>query len=130
MKKKLLPICFLFVTFYLFGHEFWLQPGKYFYTIREIADISFRVGENFRGENWSGNRAKIKMLTHVQPNGTSIDISERISMTNGDSLKLPLQQEGTHMILFNSTNSYIDLKPDQFKTYLEEDGLQEALIYR
>lgn len=130
MKKKLLPICFLFVTFSLFGHEFWLQPGKYFYTIREIADISFRVGENFRGENWSGNRAKIKMLTHVQPNGTSIDISDKISMTNGDSLKLPLQQEGTHMILFNSTNSYIDLKPDQFKTYLEEDGLQEALIYR
>ncbi len=130
MRKKLLLICLLFVTFSLFGHEFWLQPSKYFYTIREIADISFRVGENFTGENWSGNREKIKMLTHVQPNGSSVDISDRISMTKGDSIKLPLQQEGTHMILFNSTNSFIDLEPDKFKAYLEEDGLLEAHIYR
>ncbi|BFG69166.1 hypothetical protein KACHI17_00470 [Sediminibacterium sp. KACHI17] len=130
MRKKSLLICLLFVTFSLFGHEFWLQPAKYFYTIREIADISFRVGENFTGENWSGNREKIKMLAHIQPSGTSIDIADRVSLTKGDSIKLPLQQEGTHMILFNSTNSFIDLEPDKFKAYLEEDGLQEALAYR
>lgn len=114
----------------LSGHEFWLQPGKYFYNIREIADISFRVGENFTGENWSGNRDKIKMLTHVLPNGSSVDLSSRLSSTKGDSLKLPLQQEGTHMILFNSTNSFIDLEPEKFKAYLEEDGLIETLAYR
>jgi len=130
MRKKLLLLSFLFITFALFGHEFWLQPGKYFYNIREIADISFRVGENFTGDNWSGNKEKIKLLTHILPGGNSIDISDRISMTKGDSLKLPLQQEGTHMILFNSTNSFIDLEPDKFKAYLEEDGLQEALNYR
>ena len=114
----------------LSGHEFWLQPGKYFYNIREIADISFRVGENFTGENWSGNRDKIKVLTHVLPNGTSLDLSGRISSTKGDSLKLPLQQEGTHMILFNSTNSFIELEPEKFKAYLEEDGLLDAIVYR
>lgn len=130
MRKKFLLFCLLFITLSLFGHEFWLQPGKYFYTIREIADISFRVGENFTGENWNGNREKVKMLTHIQPSGASIDISDKISMTKGDSLKLPLQQEGTHMILFNSTNSFIDLEPDKFKAYLEEDGLQETLLYR
>jgi uncharacterized GH25 family protein len=130
MKKILLSYCFLLLAMVLSGHEFWLQPGKYFYNIREIADISFRVGENFTGENWSGNRDKIKMLTHILPNGTSVDLSGRISLTKGDSLKLPLQQEGTHMILFNSTNSFIDLEPEKFKAYLEEDGLMDAIIYR
>lgn len=130
MKKILISSCLLFIVIALSGHEFWLQPGKYFYNIREIADISFRVGENFTGENWSGNRNKIKMLTHVLPSGTSIDLANKISLTKGDSIKLPLQQEGTHMILFNSTNSFIDLEPEKFKAYLEEDGLTDAIEYR
>lgn len=130
MKKKSCLCIFIFLALTLSGHEFWLQPGKYFYNIREIAAISFRVGENFTGENWNGNREKIKQLTHILPSGTKMDLSNRLSFNKGDSLKLPLQQEGTHMIIFNSTNSFIDLEPDKFNAYLKEDGLQTALLYR
>lgn len=130
MKRLLLLVVCLCISCLLTAHEFWLQPEKYFYTIREIADIKFRVGENFTGDNWNGNREKIKQLTHYLPTGSTTDLTDKLSMNKGDSIKLPLQQAGTHMVIFNSTNSFIDLEPEKFKAYLEEDGLDKALIYR
>lgn len=130
MKKKLLVCLFLVSSTLLTAHEFWLAPDKYFYTIRDIALIRFHVGENFTGENWSGNKEKIKQLSHYLPNGNVIDLSDKLSMNKGDSVRLPLQTEGTHMIVFNSTNSHIELEADKFNEYLKEDGLQTAIQYR
>lgn len=130
MKKKLLVILFLVSSTLLTAHEFWLSPDKYFYTIRDIASIRFHVGENFTGENWSGNKEKIKVLSHYLPSGNITDLSDRLSMNKGDSIRLPLQTEGTHMVVFNSTNSHIELEADKFNEYLKEDGLQKAIQYR
>jgi len=130
MKKKLLVCLFLVSSTLLTAHEFWLAPDKYFYTIRDIALIRFHVGENYTGENWSGNKEKIKQLSHYQPNDKIIDLSHRLSMNKGDSIRLPLQMEGTHMVIFNSTNSHIELEADKFNEYLKEDGLQTAIQYR
>ncbi len=130
MKKVLLLLLFLVSYTLLTAHEFWLAPDKYFYTIRDIALIRFRVGENFTGENWAGNKEKIKRLTHYLPNETQVDIAERLSTQKGDSIRLPLQTEGTHMVVFNSTNSHIELEADKFNDYLKEDGLQAAIDFR
>lgn len=130
MKKALLFLFFLVSHTLLTAHEFWLAPDKYFYTIRDIALIRFRVGENFTGENWAGNKEKIKRLSHYLPNETQVDITERLSIQKGDSIRLPLQTEGTHMVVFNSTNSHIELEADKFNDYLQEDGLQTAIDFR
>lgn len=115
----------------MFGlaHEFWLQPQKFFFTIREMANIRFWVGEDFHGENWTGNKDKIAQLMLYSPSGIS-DISQRISGNKGDSLQLPLQEEGTHMVVFNSTNSFINLDAAKFNEYLREDGLDAVAVYR
>ncbi|TDO27231.1 DUF4198 domain-containing protein [Sediminibacterium goheungense] len=130
MKKTLLVFLLLISSVLLNAHEFWLSPDKYFYTIRDIALIRFRVGENFTGENWTGNKEKIKQLSHYLPNGTQVDIADRLSIQKGDSIRLPLQTEGTHMVIFNSTNSHIELDSDKFNDYLKEDGLQTAIDFR
>jgi uncharacterized GH25 family protein len=130
MKKWLLVFLFLVSSTLLTAHEFWLAPDKYFFNIRDIALIRFHVGENFTGENWSGTKEKIKQLSHYLPNGNLVDLSERLSINKGDSLRLPLQAEGTHMIVFNSTNSHIELDGNKFTEYLKEDGLEKAIQYR
>ncbi len=130
MKKiyLLLAICCLSIA--VLAHEFWLQPLKYFYTIREVANIRFRVGENFTGINWAGNRDKVQQLWHYEPTGAINNVANKISINNGDSLQLPLQDIGTHMIVFQSTNSFIELEAKKFKEYLTEDGLDNALLFR
>jgi uncharacterized GH25 family protein len=130
MKKMFLSLLFMMAAFLLSAHEFWLAPDKYFYTIRDIALIRFQVGENFTGENWTGNKEKIKRLTHYLPNGTMVDIADKLSIQKGDSIRLPLQVEGTHMVVFNSMNSHIELEADKFNDYLKEDGLQTAIDFR
>jgi len=130
MKKLLLSCLLILAATWPDAHEFWQAPDKYYYTIRDIALIRFQVGENFTGTNWTGNKEKIKQLSHYLPNGTIIDLSDKVSMNKGDSIRRPLQTEGTHMIVFNSTNAHIELEADKFNAYLKEDGLQTALQFR
>lgn len=130
MKKipLLIVVCLLWMA--VPAHEFWLQPQKYYFTIREVANIRFRVGEHFSGDNWTGNSDKIQHLLHYIPSGEARDISAVLSDNKGDSIQLPLKDEGTHMVIFNSTNALIALEAGKFNAYLEEDGLGEILRYR
>lgn len=130
MKKLSIFIVISIISLLGFAHEFWLQPNKFFYSIREIAKIRFVVGENFNGENWAGNHEKIQQLLHFTPKDEIFDISKGISLNKGDSLLLPLKEEGTHMVVFNSSNSFINLEADKFNHYLLEDGLDEVYAYR
>ena len=43
---------------------------------------------------------------------------------------LPLSENGTHMVIFKSTNSFITLESEKFNAYLQEDGLDNISSYR
>lgn len=124
-------LCFLFIVIISIAHEFWLQPNKFYLSKNNLLSIRFLVGENFTGEDWKGNRSKVQQLIHYLPDNNQVDISNKLSETiEGDSLQLQLQQDGTHVIVFNSTNSFINLEAEKFNAYLIEDGLEQALAFR
>ena len=129
--KRAIPVFFICVlSLFAFGHEFWLSPQRFFYRVRETAHIRFQVGENFTGENWGGNKDKVRELVHFTPSEQRMDLSESLSENKGDSLNLPLQEAGTHMVIFRSTNSFIHLDAAKFNAYLAEDGLVATARYR
>lgn len=133
MKKSIVYSCTIvlsLVTLACLAHEFWLQPNKYFFNATETATIRFNIGEDFSGENWKGNKNKIQQLLHYTPSNNVNNISSNLSDAIGDSIKLPITEEGTHMVVFNSTNTYIQLEAKKFTEYLIEDGLQQALAFR
>jgi uncharacterized GH25 family protein len=107
----------------LTAHEFWLAPQQFFFKKTEIANIRFNVGEGFKGDNWKGNNTKAVILEHIAPDEKVIDIRHQLGNAVGDSLTLSLKTEGTQMIVFNSTNSFITLDAKKFDEYLTEDGL-------
>jgi uncharacterized GH25 family protein len=127
--KKIITSLFLLFVISVSAHEFWLQPDKFIYKKGEKANIRFKVGENFEGDNWGGDRAKVNFLT-LQTNAGKTDLAASISENKGDSLQLVLQEEGTAIITYNGLNSYIELAAPKFNAYLEEDGLREAIEYR
>jgi len=130
VKKIILLFCICIVSVITLAHEFWLQPQKFFYSIREVARIRFLVGEGFTGENWEGNKDRIQQLLHYVPSGEIVNVADRISGNKGDSLQLPLQDEGTHMVTFNSNNSFISLDAEKFNDYLKDEGLNNVILYR
>lgn len=131
MPVKKIAFVFLFSTFIssLSAHEFWLNPGKFIYRRTEKVNISFLVGENFKGENWEGNNERIKSLK-IYYGGVSDDLSPVVTGATGDSIEYLMTDEGTNLIAFNSNNEFIEMEPSQFEAYLKEDGLTKALEYR
>ncbi len=129
MKKILLLFLFFVLLSSLLAHEFWLNPDKFIYKRTESVNIRFVVGENYEGENWRGNNEKIESLK-IYFAGLSDDFSKFMTDQPGDSMAYTMLDEGTNLIAFNSTNSFIELSPAQFNIYLKEDGLTNALEYR
>jgi uncharacterized GH25 family protein len=128
--KKILTLFALFILYTLLSsHEFWLQPDKFIYNYADIVNVKFLVGENFDGSNWSGNNEKIQSL-YFYYGGVKDNLADGLTDEKGDSLMFRLCHEGTAMITFNSTNSYITLDAQKFNEYLAEDGLDSAAAYR
>ncbi len=61
-KKVFFPFLLIVLSPALSAHEFWLQPVKFNYRKGEKINIRFMVGENFEGENWTGDKSKIHEL--------------------------------------------------------------------
>ena len=112
------------------GHEFWIQPDKFIYKYAEPVNIKFMAGENFTGENWTGDRDKIKSLRLYFGDVTDKNFDDDLGKNKGDSLQIAMLDEGTVMVALNTTNSFIDLDAAKFNDYLREDGLTEALDSR
>jgi uncharacterized GH25 family protein len=131
MPTKKILFAFILLTLIppLFAHEFWLNPGKFIYGRTDKINIRFLVGENFEGENWKGNNERIQSLK-IYYGGVIDDLSPVVTTAAGDSIEYTMIDEGTNLIAFLSTNSFIELEPGKFEAYLKEDGLTDALEYR
>lgn len=125
--KILFFICSLLTaTSFLAAHEFWLQPEKFICKRGETINIRFKVGENFKGDNWLGNSTRINSLRLYLKNSRD-DLSEQLSKETGDSLQIAMFDEGTAMVTFNSNNAFIKMEAPKFNEYLKEDGLNNAI---
>src|SRR6266542_1096442 len=130
MKKKIIFCFLILVVGSVSGHEFWIQPDKFIYTHGETINVKFLVGENFNGENLTGDKEKIAGLHYYFDDVTDKNLDDDLGMEKGDSLQLAMLDEGTAMITLNTKNSFIDLEAKKFNEYLRENGLAEAVEYR
>ena len=128
--KKIFVLLLTFIVLSVSGHEFWMQPDKFIYKHAEPVNIKFVVGENFTGENWTGDKDKIKSLRLYFDDVTDKNCDDNFGSDKGDSLQIAMLDEGTVMVTLNTTNSFIDLDAAKFNDYLREDGLTATLKYR
>lgn len=130
MKFRTLVMLFIFlIVLPAIAHEFWMEPQRFLFSYGDEINIRFRVGEQFTGENWKGNREKIQLL-RLYYSDIQDDLNAALGTDTGDSLQFTLFEEGTAMLAFNTTNSFIELEPAKFNEYLLEDGLTNAIEFR
>jgi uncharacterized GH25 family protein len=129
VRKSILFIIVSLFVLPITAHEFWLQPEKFMYQPGDNINVRFWVGEDFNGENWNGNHAKVNKL-QLYIDDISDDMADQVSDETGDSLQLSIFDEGTAMIAFNSNNSFIKLDSAKFNAYLKDDGLSNTIDYR
>ncbi|MCU0333469.1 MAG: DUF4198 domain-containing protein [Chitinophagaceae bacterium] len=127
IKRMLLAAVGLLLLTTAEAHEFWLEPirfsGKTFV-------VRFRVGEHFAGDNWKGDFNKVRLLSLLNHQQANALPAATLLPAAGDSLRLQAPLDGTQTLIYNGTNTYIELAPAAFAAYLQEDGLTDVLAWR
>lgn len=111
------------------AHEFWMQPLKFYFNVGEQLVISFKVGENFLGENWKLKKERlIRLESHHQKGFDNVITSAVEGET--DQLSISLKSEGGNVIVMETNTAFIELEAEKFNEYLKEDGLDDAFNAR
>jgi uncharacterized GH25 family protein len=130
MVRKISIVAFLTVLFTLVqAHEFWMQPLKFFLHPGEHTEVRFMVGESFIGEPWSLKQHKVEKLD-LHHGADVKSLLDSVLTDPKNNLNLTLQEEGTHLLSFESNNALSELDAEKFNDYLKEDGLDDVYEHR
>src|ERR1700730_10965683 len=119
MTKKIFFSLLVFIVINVSGHEFWMQPDKFIYKRTEPVNIKFLVGENFNGDNWSGDKDKINCLELYFDDVVDKNLDANFGSDKGDSLQLAIIDEGTVMVTLNTKDSVIGVEAGELNQYLK-----------
>ncbi|MBD2755476.1 DUF4198 domain-containing protein [Spirosoma validum] len=131
MKKFLLLVGLLITVCagLAFGHEFWLQPSRFFASVGEKINLQVLVGEGFVGERSEGKKNRISQYRHHTARGMT-DLTPTITADTYGDVAVSLTPPGTHLFSFANTPKFLAMKADSFLLYLEEDGLDNVIAAR
>ena len=127
---KLLP--FLLLATVALAHEVWLEAPRFRLQPGDTVHVRAFVGENFAGGPWSTKAAKVHRLMRFGPTPADTTNLTPKNFAEADTFRtaFAFAQPGTHLVLLQSTSSFIELPADKFNAYLREEGLDFALKLR
>ena len=86
------------------AHEFWISPNSYTVAPGQQVEAHIRVGQNFKGSNYSFLPAQFKRFDLVQG-----DQVAPVQGTVGDrpALNMPVTDEGLLVVVHQTTDSFV-----------------------
>jgi uncharacterized GH25 family protein len=111
------------------AQDFWLQPDKFFYKTGEESKISFRTGDNLKGQSWDLKKENILKLeiNHLTGSG---DLKALAKAGEKENLIIPVKEEGTQLIILQTRDALITSEATGFNAYLKDYGLDEVIAQR
>ncbi|MFM8849514.1 MAG: DUF4198 domain-containing protein [Cytophagales bacterium] len=128
-KKLVFSLLLTLIVALSSAHEFWLQPRKYRLAIGEELEFSFKVGENFDGEDWDLKKHKVEKI-ELHRAANTIDLKKLVKPDGKDRVTLKMDEEGTQLITMQTNYAFIELGAEKFNAYLKEDGLDNITALR
>ena len=132
MTKSLKLLPFLLLASAALAHEVWLEAPRFRLQAGDVASVRAFVGQNFTGGPWPNKAAKVRRLVRFGPApADSTDLTPK-TFTDTDTFRtaFTFARPGTHLVLLQSTTSFIELPAEQFTAYLREEGLDYPLKLR
>lgn len=109
------------------AHDFWIEPSSFRPKAGEPVRVALRVGEGFVGEPVKRNEQKIERFVLVGPTGEK----PIVGRDGGDPAGLAVcEKAGTHVVVYRSRRSSIELEAAKFESYLREEGLEAIIAKR
>lgn len=120
---------FLLLSFQLRAQEFWLQPNKIQYKIGDTLKISFVKGVNFDGRRMMMPKEKVQRLELHRINGVH-DLRPALIEGAKFNASVPLQSEGTKMVVSQTTGDVVHYNAQDFNIFLKDNGLDDVIARR
>ena len=114
------------------AHEFWLEAPRFRLQPGTTVNVHTFIGAGFNGQPWTTKAAKVYRLMRFGPTpADTINLTPK-NVAEADTFRtaFTFAQPGTHLVLLQSTSSFIELPAAQFTAYLREEGLDYALKLR
>lgn len=128
--SKVLMLCAAFLLGQVaLGNDFWLRPSQYHVSPGAIVYVHRLIGQQFKGERWTGNSQRVAQLLHYAPNDT-LDLTQVATQQDTLQTTLSLNESGTHLIGFTSTEASLTQTALDFNNYLKAEGLDQVLLTR
>ncbi|CAN5613991.1 hypothetical protein BH10BAC3_BH10BAC3_34790 [soil metagenome] len=108
----------------------WPSKGKFQYYPNENASVRFYITENNNPGDLTIKKNNVQQLLHYTPNGRVVDIAAALTDTSVSSINLASLDEGTHMLIFHSKNTFQEIEAPVFNTFLQENICTDAINYR
>ena len=114
------------------AHSFWLEPEQYRAADGEEVRVDFRIGDVGEAGDWGLFWERIVSLRSFDEDGM-VDQQRAVRVTGpgepGGAV-VNLRGEGTHVIAFESTQSFSDLEAERFNRYIGNEGLASVIAHR
>ncbi|MDQ2773151.1 MAG: DUF4198 domain-containing protein [Bacteroidota bacterium] len=115
------------------AHEFWLEAPRFRLQPGDTANVHTFIGADFKGEPWTTKAVKVHRLVRFGPapaDTTNLTPAPGFADTDTFRTAFTFARPGTHLVLLQSTSSFIELPAAQFNAYLREEGLDFAAKLR
>ncbi len=107
------------------AHDFWLQPSAFTLDPGATIDIDFLIGHAGERDHWALRWERVVSLVGHGPNGI-VDLQSALLPAAGEpsgGARIKYNRPGTHVLAFESRQSFIELEAEKFDTYVEKAGL-------
>jgi uncharacterized GH25 family protein len=109
------------------AHDCWLQPSSYRPALKQRVDVSVQVGVAWQGEEQVRNPERIFRLARIDANGErplpGFDRRAPAGLMNASVA-------GPAILVYQTNSAFLELLPDKFASYLEEEGLERIAAER
>ena len=130
IQSVVLLVFALSIAVPLRAHEFWLTPVTVPLIAGDSARLTLRVGEYFEGELIGFSTSLTLDMRQFTTNGNTDLLTLLPQETPASALLVSFPSPGTHMVIYNSHSSIINLSADTFHAYLHDEGLDFIKVQR
>ena len=129
MRKKCLALSLLLVTSLCDADEFWLEADTFYFNPGETVHLSLKTGNDFIGERWTP--AKTDGFQRLEQHAAKqvYDLRKSLKQTS-DPLEVRLAGEGSHLVVLETTRTFVKMDGERFTEHLREEGLDDLFYQR
>lgn len=109
------------------AHDFWIEPGEFRPAPGTPVPVVLRIGEDYVGESQPYDPATIVDFSVSGPAGRRP--FDGVPGADPAGVFTPASP-GLYLLGFHNTRSFVDLEPERFLAYLEQEGLEHVARLR